>query len=74
MQVSGQFHSGHLLPQKNPSTHHIGGWMGPICGVAIFGDEKNLLEDITVPNCMCLFKKMLFCLQCCFVFKFFPYK
>ena len=50
MQVSGKFHSGHLSPQKNPSTHYIGGWIGPICGLAIFGDEKNLLEDITVPK------------------------
>jgi len=48
--------------------------MDPICGLAIFGDEKNLLEDITVPKYMCIFKKMLFYLQCCFVFKFFPYK
>ena len=63
-----------LIATKEPQYHNIGGWMGPICGLAIFGDEKNLLEDITVPKCMCLFKKMLFCLQCCRVFKFFQYK
>jgi len=62
MQVSGQFHSGHLSPQKNRSTHYIRGVMDPICGLAIFGDEKNLLENITVPKYMCVFKKMLFCL------------
>jgi hypothetical protein len=50
MQVSGQFHFDHLSLKKIPSTHYIGCWMNPVCGLAIFGEEKNMVEVITLPK------------------------
>jgi hypothetical protein len=42
--VSGQLHALADLPRgKNPDTHCIGGWVGPIAGVVLFEDEENLL-------------------------------
>jgi len=46
MEVSGQLHTTATLSQgENPSTHWIGGWVGP-------GDHLSILERIKI-SCLC---------------------
>ena len=43
MVVSGQLNAlADLLPENNASTHRIAGWVGPIAGLDVFGEEKYL--------------------------------
>jgi len=45
MELSDQLYAlATLPPEKNPSTHEIGGWVGPSVILDIFGEEKNLVN------------------------------
>ena len=41
MEVKGQLHApASLIPGKYPSTHLVGGWMGPIAGLDFLEKRK----------------------------------
>jgi hypothetical protein len=44
MEVSDQLHTPSILPpmEKGPSTHRIGGWVGPRVGLDAVEERKNL--------------------------------
>jgi hypothetical protein len=43
MEMSGQLHSlAALLPEKEPGTHMLGGWVGPRAGLDVVGKRKSL--------------------------------
>jgi hypothetical protein len=51
MELSGQLYAlATLPPEKNPSTHEIGGWVGPSVILDIFGEEKNLVNLLREKN------------------------
>jgi len=51
MELSGQLYAlATLLPEKNPSTHGLGGWVGLNVILDIFGEEKNLLNLLRDKN------------------------
>jgi len=51
MELSGQRYAlATMLPEKNPSTRGIGGWVGLSVILDIFGEEKNLVNLLRDKN------------------------
>jgi len=51
MKLSSQLYALPALPpNKNPSTHGIGGWVGLNVILDIFGEEKNLVNLLRDKN------------------------
>ena len=46
MGVGGQRHTPAALPQERPSTHCIGGWVGPRNGLDVCGKSRPHRDSI----------------------------